>query len=103
MRRAAKASLPPIAPPQPAPGDNRQRKRGLNDIFSIVSAGQHGTDNSKHMFVYYENSTGTIAHLINDMLMDVTEQRAWLTVWMKLDPGNNFSMCVRTVVINLCI
>lgn len=88
MRRAAKASLPPIASAH-APQETRQRKRGINDIFSIVRSGQHGSDNSKHMFVYYENSSGTIAQLINKMLMDVTEQRAWVAIWMKLDPGNS--------------
>ena len=84
MRRGAKAALPPIpgaAPPQP----DRKRKLGLNDIFSGMGKSKGTSDNSKHLFVYYETSTGNIHLLIQKLMMDVTEQRAWLTVWMRLD------------------
>jgi hypothetical protein len=35
---------------------------------------------------FYETNSGAVALLLKKLLIDVTEQRGWLNIWLKIDP-----------------
>jgi hypothetical protein len=62
----------------------QQRKAGLTDLFSGV--GQTNNDNAHYFLAAYDNKDGTLRKTLIDLCVDVTEQRAWLDIWLRVDP-----------------
>lgn len=79
--------FPPIIPPLPP----THRKGGIANLFSsnliFSSLTKHRHDGAANFLSFYENNSGTLQTLLNNLFIDLTEQRAWLSIWLRFDPN----------------
>lgn len=62
----------------------KTRKVGVANLFSINLL-SNSKQEGQNFLSFYENNSGTLKQTLDLLLVDITEQRAWLTLWLKVD------------------
>lgn len=67
----------------------KTRRIGIGNIFSIQTI---NNSNEYNFLSFYENNEGTLKKVIDLLLIDLTEQRGWLNLWLKVDQNRKNRM-----------
>jgi Ca2+-binding EF-hand superfamily protein len=71
-----------------------RRKAGIANLFgsTFLQSSSPAQNDNINFLSFYENNSGTLNLVLKELLIDLTEQRAWLSIWLKIDSNRNNRM-----------
>jgi hypothetical protein len=80
--------------PVQLPKITSRRKAGIGNLFAsnFLSGSPSSQNENVNFLSFYENNSGTLNLVLKELLIDLTEQRAWLSIWLRIDPNRHNRM-----------